>query len=114
MFLFKGTYYVVPEVCSLQGKLEDIWPPTMLLRIYSLCVLVLDLVMLFVAIAGTVLISIYRMFKPPSLKSLHNEIAMVIRDPTHVINIHADVCFLFSTSPHPSQFLGNRRGTWSR
>ncbi|EZA61336.1 17-beta-hydroxysteroid dehydrogenase 13 isoform X2 [Ooceraea biroi] len=50
----------------------------MLLKIYSVCVLILDLVMLFVAIAGTVLISMYRLFKPPSLKSLHNEVAMVI------------------------------------
>jgi len=34
--------------------------------------------MFLTAIVGTVLISIYRMFKPPPLKSLHNEIAIVI------------------------------------
>ncbi|KAH0952405.1 hypothetical protein HN011_010268 [Eciton burchellii] len=62
----------------LYGKLRYIWPPKMLLRIYSVCVLILDLIMFLTAIVGTVLISIYRMFKPPPLKSLHNEIAIVI------------------------------------
>ncbi|XP_077257676.1 17-beta-hydroxysteroid dehydrogenase 13 isoform X1 [Temnothorax americanus] len=60
------------------GKLGNIRPPKMLLRIYSLCILALDLVTLFVGICYTILIAVYRMFRPPPLKSLNYEVAMVV------------------------------------
>ncbi|XP_029161076.1 17-beta-hydroxysteroid dehydrogenase 13-like [Nylanderia fulva] len=50
----------------------------MLLRIYSLCVLALDLVMLFIGVFCAILIAIYRMFRPPPLKNLNFEVAMIV------------------------------------
>ncbi|XP_011692648.1 PREDICTED: 17-beta-hydroxysteroid dehydrogenase 13-like isoform X2 [Wasmannia auropunctata] len=50
----------------------------MLLRVYSLCILALDLVTLLVGVCCTILIAVYRMFRPPPLKSLSYEVAMVV------------------------------------
>ncbi|XP_011264898.1 epidermal retinol dehydrogenase 2 [Camponotus floridanus] len=50
----------------------------MFLRIYSLCVLALDIMMLVVGICCTILIAVYRMFRPPSLKNLNFEIAVIV------------------------------------
>ncbi|CAL1687957.1 unnamed protein product [Lasius platythorax] len=50
----------------------------MLLRIYSLCVLALDLMMLLVGICYAILIAVYRMFRPPSLKNLNFEVAVIV------------------------------------
>ncbi|XP_044001247.1 17-beta-hydroxysteroid dehydrogenase 13-like [Aphidius gifuensis] len=50
----------------------------MLLKIYSLFILSLDLITLFFGIWLSIILAIYRSFNPPSLKSLHGEIAMVV------------------------------------
>ncbi|XP_011165772.1 17-beta-hydroxysteroid dehydrogenase 13 isoform X2 [Solenopsis invicta] len=50
----------------------------MLLRIYSLCILALDLVTLFIGVSCTILTAVYRMFRPPPLKNLNYEVAMVV------------------------------------
>ncbi|KAM0726595.1 Epidermal retinol dehydrogenase 2 [Formica fusca] len=50
----------------------------MLLRIYSICVLTLDLMMLLCGICYAILIAVYRMFRPPSLKNLNFEVAMIV------------------------------------
>ncbi|XP_043462518.1 17-beta-hydroxysteroid dehydrogenase 13-like isoform X1 [Leptopilina heterotoma] len=60
------------------GSLQKIKPPEMLLRIYSLIVLALDLITLLVGIWFAILVAFYRTFKPPPLKSLNGEVAMVI------------------------------------
>ncbi|XP_012229363.2 17-beta-hydroxysteroid dehydrogenase 13 isoform X1 [Linepithema humile] len=60
------------------GKLGNIRPPEMLLRIYSLCVLALDLTLLFIGIFCTILTTIYRMFCPPPLKNINREVVMVV------------------------------------
>ncbi|XP_014486630.1 PREDICTED: short-chain dehydrogenase/reductase family 16C member 6-like [Dinoponera quadriceps] len=50
----------------------------MLLRIYSVFVLTMDLVMLFIRICYIILTSIYRIIRPQPLKSLYGEVAMVV------------------------------------
>ncbi|XP_058793527.1 17-beta-hydroxysteroid dehydrogenase 13-like isoform X2 [Phymastichus coffea] len=50
----------------------------MLLRIYSLIVLGLDLVTLFIGIWFAVILAVYRTFRPPTMKIIHGEVAMVI------------------------------------
>ncbi|XP_018400713.1 PREDICTED: 17-beta-hydroxysteroid dehydrogenase 13-like [Cyphomyrmex costatus] len=50
----------------------------MLLRIYSLCILALDLMTLIIGVCYTILIAICRMFRPPPLKNLNYEVAMVV------------------------------------
>ncbi|XP_012529207.1 17-beta-hydroxysteroid dehydrogenase 13 isoform X2 [Monomorium pharaonis] len=50
----------------------------MLLRIYSLCILALDLMTFLVGVGCTILVAVYRMFKPPPLKNLNYEVAMVV------------------------------------
>ncbi|XP_032678857.1 short-chain dehydrogenase/reductase family 16C member 6-like isoform X2 [Odontomachus brunneus] len=52
--------------------------PKMLLRIYSVFVLTMDLVMLFIKICYIILTSIYRIFRPKPLKNLYGEVAMVV------------------------------------
>lgn len=64
-------------ISPLQDKLRYIRPPEMLLRIYSLCILALDLVTLFIGVSCTILTAVYRMFRPPPLKNLNYEVAMV-------------------------------------
>lgn len=53
-------------------------PPKMLLKLYSLFILILDLVTLLIGIAFAILVAFYRMFRPPPLKSLRRETAMVV------------------------------------
>ncbi|XP_076168927.1 17-beta-hydroxysteroid dehydrogenase 13 isoform X3 [Ptiloglossa arizonensis] len=53
-------------------------PPKMLLKLYSLFILILDLVTLLTGIFFAILIALYRTFRPPPLKSLHGEVAMVV------------------------------------
>ncbi|XP_029048374.1 17-beta-hydroxysteroid dehydrogenase 13-like isoform X2 [Osmia bicornis bicornis] len=50
----------------------------MLLKLYSLFILTLDLVTLLFGIVFAILVTFYRMFRPPPLKSLRGEIAMVV------------------------------------
>ncbi|XP_033207448.1 17-beta-hydroxysteroid dehydrogenase 13-like isoform X2 [Belonocnema kinseyi] len=50
----------------------------MFLRIYSLLVLAVDLTILLVEIWFSILVACYRTFRPPPLKNLHGEVAMVI------------------------------------
>ncbi|XP_011496366.1 PREDICTED: 17-beta-hydroxysteroid dehydrogenase 13-like [Ceratosolen solmsi marchali] len=50
----------------------------MLLRLYSLIVLTLDLITLLVRIWLAIILALYRTFKPPALKSVHGEVAIVI------------------------------------
>ncbi|KZC06947.1 Epidermal retinol dehydrogenase 2 [Dufourea novaeangliae] len=50
----------------------------MFLQVYSLFILMLDLVTLLVGIFFAILMAIYRTFRPPPLKSLHGEVAMVV------------------------------------
>ncbi|XP_018050707.1 PREDICTED: 17-beta-hydroxysteroid dehydrogenase 13-like isoform X2 [Atta colombica] len=59
-------------------KLGNIQPPEMLLRIYSLCILGLDLMTLIIGVCYTILIAVYRMFRPPPLKNINYEVAMVV------------------------------------
>ncbi|XP_011633308.1 17-beta-hydroxysteroid dehydrogenase 13-like isoform X1 [Pogonomyrmex barbatus] len=70
--------FLMVDNSGKMGKLGNIWPPEMLLRIYSLCILMLDLAMLFIGVSCTILIAIYRMFRPPPLKNLNHEVAMVV------------------------------------
>ncbi len=60
------------------AHLQQFEPPKMLLRIYSLIVLALDLVTLLIGIWFAILLALYRTFRPPSLKNIHGEVAMVI------------------------------------
>ena len=53
-------------------------PPKMLLRLYSLVILILDLVTLLFGIFFAILIALYRIFRPPPLKNLYGEVAMVV------------------------------------
>ncbi|XP_053998640.1 17-beta-hydroxysteroid dehydrogenase 13-like [Hylaeus anthracinus] len=53
-------------------------PPKMLLKLYSLFILILDLIMLLIGIFFAILIALYRTFNPPPLKSLRGEVAMVV------------------------------------
>ncbi|KAK2580545.1 hypothetical protein KPH14_007678 [Odynerus spinipes] len=62
----------------LTEKLKSSRPTNMLLRLYSLLVLILDIIMLLIGICFSILVAFYRTFRPPSLKSLHGEVAMVI------------------------------------
>lgn len=55
-----------------------VYSPKMLLRIYSLCVLMLDVTMLLSGIFCTILNAIYRTFRPPPLKNLNCEVAIVV------------------------------------
>ncbi|XP_015610134.1 17-beta-hydroxysteroid dehydrogenase 13 isoform X2 [Cephus cinctus] len=50
----------------------------MLLRVYSLVVLALDLITLFIGIWFSVIVALFRTFRPPPLKNLTGEVAMVI------------------------------------
>ncbi|XP_014208077.1 17-beta-hydroxysteroid dehydrogenase 13 isoform X2 [Copidosoma floridanum] len=50
----------------------------MLLRLYSLIVLGLDLTTLLFGISLAIIMALYRTFRPPSLKNIHGEVAMVI------------------------------------
>lgn len=50
----------------------------MLLRIYSLIVLALDLLMLLIGIWISIIVAVYRTIKPPPLKSVYGEVAMVV------------------------------------
>ncbi|KAG7207726.1 hypothetical protein KM043_009342 [Ampulex compressa] len=59
-------------------ELKSNKPPEMLLKLYSLFVLTLDLITLFIGISFAILNAVYRTFRPPPLKSLHGEVAMVI------------------------------------
>ncbi|XP_033207447.1 17-beta-hydroxysteroid dehydrogenase 13-like isoform X1 [Belonocnema kinseyi] len=59
-------------------SLKRFKPPEMFLRIYSLLVLAVDLTILLVEIWFSILVACYRTFRPPPLKNLHGEVAMVI------------------------------------
>ncbi|XP_072751863.1 17-beta-hydroxysteroid dehydrogenase 13 isoform X2 [Anoplolepis gracilipes] len=50
----------------------------MLLKIYSLCILALDMTMLLIGICCAIMVAVYRMFRPPSLKNLNFEVAMIV------------------------------------
>ncbi|KAI4500186.1 hypothetical protein M0802_004603 [Mischocyttarus mexicanus] len=50
----------------------------MFIRLYSLTILALDIITLSIGICFSILISFYRTIRPPSLKSLNGEIALVI------------------------------------
>ncbi|XP_014229758.1 17-beta-hydroxysteroid dehydrogenase 13-like [Trichogramma pretiosum] len=50
----------------------------MLLRLYSLIVLSLDVLTLLIGIWFSMLLAIYRTFRPPGLKSVHGEVALVV------------------------------------
>lgn len=50
----------------------------MLLKLYSLLILILDLIMLLMEICCSMLVAFYRTFNPLPLKSLNGEIAMVM------------------------------------
>ncbi|KAJ8684462.1 hypothetical protein QAD02_020254 [Eretmocerus hayati] len=50
----------------------------MLLRLYSLVILLLDLVTLLIGIWFSVVVAIYRTLRPPALKNIHGEVAMVV------------------------------------
>ncbi|XP_031850280.1 17-beta-hydroxysteroid dehydrogenase 13 isoform X2 [Nomia melanderi] len=83
MFMF--LYWDIYLKCSMWTKsrqqerlYRSFRPPKMLLKLYSLFILMLDLVTLSVGIFFEILIAIYRTFKPLPLKNLHGEVAMVV------------------------------------
>lgn len=51
--------------------------PAMFLRIYSLIILALDLFTLLIGIWFAIILAVYRTFRPPPLKKLRGEVAMV-------------------------------------
>ncbi|XP_076243083.1 17-beta-hydroxysteroid dehydrogenase 13 [Calliopsis andreniformis] len=53
-------------------------PPKMLIKLYCFFVLIVDVVALLGGIVFAILIALYRTFRPPPLKSLHREVAMVV------------------------------------
>ncbi|XP_076671582.1 17-beta-hydroxysteroid dehydrogenase 13 isoform X3 [Andrena cerasifolii] len=53
-------------------------PPKMLIKLYSIFILTLDVVTLLIGIFFAILIALYRTFRPPPLKSLRGEVAMVV------------------------------------
>ncbi|CAK9815287.1 Epidermal retinol dehydrogenase 2 [Anthophora plagiata] len=57
---------------------RNLKPPKMLLRLYSLFILILDLVTLLIGIFFAIVIALYRIFRPPPLKYLRGEVAMVV------------------------------------
>ncbi|XP_046414415.1 17-beta-hydroxysteroid dehydrogenase 13-like isoform X1 [Neodiprion fabricii] len=65
-------------VALLNAKSKYRKRPTMLLRIYSLGVLALDLCSLCIGIWFAVIVALFRTLRPPPLKSLQGEVAMVI------------------------------------
>lgn len=50
----------------------------MLLRLYSIIVLIFDLFTLIVGIWFAIVLAVYRTFKPSTLKNVKNEVAMVV------------------------------------
>ncbi|XP_017876419.1 17-beta-hydroxysteroid dehydrogenase 13-like isoform X2 [Ceratina calcarata] len=50
----------------------------MLLKLYSIIILILDLVTLVFGMFFAILIAFYRIFRPPPLKSLRGEVAMIV------------------------------------
>ncbi|CAG5101595.1 Similar to Hsd17b13: 17-beta-hydroxysteroid dehydrogenase 13 (Mus musculus) [Cotesia congregata] len=50
----------------------------MLLKVYSLMVLMLDLLTLLFGIIISIIVAFYRTLRPPAMKSLHGEVAVVI------------------------------------
>ncbi|CAL7941044.1 unnamed protein product [Xylocopa violacea] len=62
----------------MESLRRNLRPPKMLIRLYSLIILILDLVTLLFGIFFTILIALYRIFRPPPLKNLRGEVAMVV------------------------------------
>ncbi|CAG9581058.1 unnamed protein product [Danaus chrysippus] len=62
----------------LRKVLNPVFPCNMLLRGYSLCVLMVDVVWVLVNATYAVFKAIHEVFKPPPMKSVENEKAMVI------------------------------------
>lgn len=60
-----------------QEKRKRVKRPAMLLRIYSLVVLALDLLTLCVGIWFAIIVALFRTLRPPPLKSLQGEVALV-------------------------------------
>jgi len=104
------TFHVLCNLCCalLQVKLGNIQPPEMLLRIYSLCILGLDLMTLIIGVCYTILIAVYRMFRPPPLKNINYEVAMVI-----LLQSTSCQCKSFHVTKECHN-LGRRCRTWNR
>ncbi|CAK9828714.1 Epidermal retinol dehydrogenase 2 [Anthophora retusa] len=62
----------------MESLRRNLKPPKMLLRLYSLFILILDLVTLLIGIFFAIVIALYRIFRPPPMKYLHGEVAMVV------------------------------------
>ncbi|XP_050343937.1 epidermal retinol dehydrogenase 2-like isoform X2 [Nymphalis io] len=62
----------------LQNVLNPMLPINMLLKGYSLCILVVDVLWVIVNAIYAILQTIYEVFKPPPLKSVEDETVMVI------------------------------------
>lgn len=52
-------------------------PFQMLLRVYSLCILMVDIVVVYINTILSIIESLYEFFVPPPMKSLENETALV-------------------------------------
>lgn len=57
--------------------LNPMFPFKMLLRSYSLCILIVDVMWVVVNTNYAILQAVYGFFNPPPLKSLHSETALV-------------------------------------
>ncbi|XP_066581192.1 17-beta-hydroxysteroid dehydrogenase 13-like isoform X2 [Prorops nasuta] len=96
----------------------------MLLRLYSIIVLALDLMTLLIGVFFSILVTLYQTFKPPPLKNLQREVALVVGAGRGVgkeiaiqlsqlgvsvacVDINADTCN--ATVKKISQSLGNAK-----
>ncbi|XP_043513965.1 17-beta-hydroxysteroid dehydrogenase 13-like isoform X1 [Frieseomelitta varia] len=65
--------------CIKMESLRNIFkPPKMMLKMYFLIILILDLWALLFKIFYATIIALYRIFRPPPLKDLTSEVAMVV------------------------------------
>ncbi|CAF4949746.1 unnamed protein product [Pieris macdunnoughi] len=68
-----------PESKSLiRTILNPMLPFQMLLRVYSLCVLMVDIFFVYINTIISIIESVYEFFVPPPMKSLKNETALII------------------------------------
>lgn len=52
----------------------------MLLKVYSLMILMLDLITLLFGVIISIIVTFYRTLRPPAMKNINGEVAMVILD----------------------------------
>ncbi|KOX79347.1 Epidermal retinol dehydrogenase 2, partial [Melipona quadrifasciata] len=76
--LFNQLHQYLTNTCGTESLRKIFKPPKTMLKLYSLFILTLDLVILLVRIFFAIIIALYRIFRPPPLKNLNYEVAMVV------------------------------------